>query len=84
MTYEEIVEDVADNLGLEKKLVDRVYRSYWRAVREYIVSIPMKGEFTEEDFDKVRPNVNIPSLGKLYVTSNRFKKLKEEYKRLTS
>ena len=84
MTYEEIVEDVAENLGLEKKLVDRVYRSYWRAVREYIVSIPMKWEFTEEYFDKVRPNVNIPSLGKLYVTSNRFKKLKEEYKRLTS
>ena len=84
MTYEEIVAKVAEDVGLSKTFVDKTYKAYWKAVREYIESIPLKGEFSEEDFDKIRPNVNIPSIGKLYITKQRFKKLKEEYNRNTN
>lgn len=79
MTYTEIVKDVAKSMHLDKGLVDKVYRAYWRTVREHITSLPLKEEMTEEEFKKQKPNVNIPSLGKLYVTYNRYKKIIEVY-----
>lgn len=83
MTYDEIILNVSASTGLSKTFVDKVYKAYWKAVREYIVALPLKGEFTEEDFKKIRPNVNIPSLGKLYVAAERFKKMKQEYNKFT-
>ena len=83
MTYDEIVEKVADSTGLNKKFVDRTYRAYWRAVREHIVSLELKKDLTDEEFLKSRPNVNIPSIGKLYITLGRYHRLKgkeEKYK----
>lgn len=76
MTYKEIINEVSGELGLPKGFVDSVYKSFWKAVREHIVSLPLKEELTEEEFMKLQPNVNIPSIGKLYVTSDRYKKVK--------
>ena len=77
-----MVTRVADSTGLSKRIVDRTYRAYWKAVREYIKSRPLKSDLTEEEFLKVRPNVNIPSIGKLYVTYERYKYLREKFGRI--
>lgn len=79
MTYDEIVSEVAGSTGLSKKMVDKIYKLYWKSVREYIKSLPLKEDLTDEEFMKLKPNVNIPSLGKFYVTLDRYKKLKERY-----
>lgn len=79
MTYNEIIAEVAESTHLDKHLVDKVYRAYWRMVKTHIVSLPLKEDLTEEEFKKIRPNVNIPSIGKLYVTYDRYKKIKEVY-----
>lgn len=79
MTYDEIVSEVAGSTGLSKKMVDKIYKLYWKSVREYIKSLPLKGDLTDEEFMKLKPNVNIPSLGKFYVSLDRYKKLKERY-----
>ena len=79
MTYEEIVAKVSEDTGLSRKLVDRTYKSYWRAVREHIKSLPLKEDLSEEEFNKLRPCVNIPSIGKLYVTYDRYKKIRQRY-----
>lgn len=79
MTYAEALTEVAEAVHLDKGLVDKVYRAYWRTVRSYITSLPLKREMTEEEFKALKPNVNIPSLGKLYVTYNRYRKLTEVY-----
>lgn len=84
MQYDEIVEVVARNTGLDKGIVNKIYRAYWRAIREYIVSLPLKQELTEEEFTKIRPNINIPSIGKLYVTYDRYKRLREDYLQQTN
>lgn len=76
MTYDEIIGIVAADLGLPRKIVDRTYRAYWRAIREHIVSLPLKEDLTDEEFLKLRPNVNIPSIGKLYVTLDRYQRVK--------
>lgn len=79
MTYDEIVSEVAGSTGLSKKMVDKIYKLYWKSVREYIKSLPLKKDLTDEEFMKLKPNVNIPSLGKFYVSLDRYKKLKERY-----
>lgn len=82
MTYKEIIADISVRLNLPKGLVDKTYRAYWRAVREHIESLPLKEELTDEEFLKLQPNVNIPSIGKLYVTLERYRAMKMFNKKL--
>lgn len=76
MTYEEMIINVAESTGLSKALVKRTYQTYWRTIREYIESLPLKSDLTEEEFMELRPNVNIPSIGKFYVTPGGYKRTK--------
>ena len=82
MTYKEIIAEISVRLNLPKGLVDKTYRAYWRAVREHIESLPLKEELTDEEFLKLQPNVNIPSIGKLYVTLDRYKAMKAVNRKL--
>ena len=80
MTYNEIIAKVAKDNNYTKKFVDRVYRAYWKAIREHISTLPLKEDLTDEEFLKLQPNVNIPSIGKLYVTLERYKFIKNKYR----
>lgn len=77
MNYKEIVGKVSMEIGLPEKLVDRTYKAYWRAIREHIASLPLKEDLTDEEFMKLQPNVNIPSIGKLHVTLDRYRRMKK-------
>lgn len=79
MTYDEIIAEVSKSTGLTKRMVDRAYRAYWKAVREHICSLPLKEDLTDEQFSSLKPNVNIPSIGKLYVTLDRYKRMKKMF-----
>lgn len=82
MTYDEIVAKVAEDNGLSKRLVDKTYRAYWKVIREYITSLPLKDDMTDNEFNELKPNINIPSIGKFNVTLERYrtmKKLHNEY-----
>ena len=80
MKYEEIVARVADSTGYSQKLVDKTYKAYWKAVKMYIEALPLKDELTDEEFEDLRPNINIPSIGKLYVTLNKYHRTKNYIK----
>lgn len=80
MTYREIVAEIAKRLNLPRELVDKTYRGYWRAIKEHIEALPLKEDMSEEEFVRMQPNVNIPSLGKLNVTFERYKALRQLYK----
>ena len=41
--------------------------------------MPLKEDITEEEFCKLRPNINITRLGKLYVLYPKYVKLKRKY-----
>lgn len=79
---EEIITQVSKETGIPRRIVDRTYRAYWRAIREYITSLPLKEELTDEEFLKLKPNVNIPSIGKLNVTLKRYKRVKSTYNKI--
>ena len=79
MRYEDILNKVAIDLGIPIEVVKLAYKSYWEFIRQTIQSLPLKDNLSEEEFSKLRTNFNIPSLGKLYVTWNRFVRCKKRY-----
>lgn len=78
MNYNSIIEEVAESLDLPIDFVDKTYRAYWKAIKQHVTSIELKKDMSEEEFGKLQPNVNIPSIGKLYVTFDRYKKLRRQ------
>lgn len=77
MTYNDIITKVSGDLSLPKSLVDKTYKAYWKVIREHITSLPLKKDLTQEEFSKLQPNVNIPSIGKLCVTPERYRRMKK-------
>lgn len=77
-----MVAEIAEQLRLPKKIVDNTYKSYWKAIREHVTALPLKEDLTEEEFGKLQPNVNIPSIGKLNVTLERYKGVKRKAERI--
>lgn len=76
MTLNQIYEKVAQDTNLPKDIVAKIYKAYWKSIREYMMSMPFKEDLSDEEFKKLRPNVNIHSIGKLYVTLDRYRKIK--------
>lgn len=79
MTYEEATEKVAEQMGLPKDYVKDLYRLYWKYVRFFLTSIQTK-DISEEDFNKQKHSINIPSLGKFNCSYDRIKAIKANYK----
>lgn len=84
MTYDEIIVIVAEKLGLSKTMVNKIYQAYWQGVRDHIKDLPLKEDLTDEQFNNLRPNVNVPSIGKFYITSDRYHRIKKQTEYLNS
>lgn len=80
MNYNEVLESLSKELNLPSKVVDKAYKAFWRSIRENIKELPLKENITEEDFNKLKTNFNIPSLGKLTCTFDRVQRVKERFK----
>lgn len=67
-----ILEDIAKEFGLTVKEVEAVFESQWDFIAETIVDLDLM-DITEEEFEDVKTNFNVPALGKIFTT---FKKVK--------
>ena len=65
MTYKEIISKISKELNIPERIVDKTYKAYWKYIRAYIQSLPLKDIINEEEYLELRTNFNIPSLGKL-------------------
>lgn len=63
-------------LSVDARLVESVYRSYWKFVHDYINSIGSVTELSKEEFDSIDKNFNIPYIGKLYMDYDKLQKYK--------
>jgi hypothetical protein len=79
MNLQEIIYKVSEELNLPEELVEKTYRGYWYSIRSMIIDLPLKDIKTEEEFNKLKPNFNIPSLGKLNITWERFQGLQKRF-----
>lgn len=80
MSYQEILKRVSEELNLPLEVVKEAYESYWLFIRQSITDLPLREDLSEEDFNKLRSNFNISSLGKLTCTYERMKGVKERFK----
>ena len=80
MNYQDAINHVANKLELPREVVKEAYESYWKYIRCTISELPLKDDLSEEEFNKLRTNFNVPSLGKLAVTWDRYKAIKDRYK----
>lgn len=76
--YYRAVNQVAENLGLTPIEVDKIYRAYSRLIKEKIESLPLKEDLTEEEYNQLQVNINLPSFGKLYTSWQKHKNLKKK------
>jgi hypothetical protein len=89
MKYPDIIKTLSEELSVPEEVVDAAYKSFFAFMRETIKGLPLKENLSEEEFSKLRTNFNIPALGKLHCTYERYlgmkeqneyiKKLREEY-----
>lgn len=82
MNYEEIINKVSNELGIPVDVTKLAYESYWKYIRKCIVELPLSNELSEEEFNKLKTNFNIPSLGKLSLTYDRYIGVRKRFKYL--
>ena len=68
----EITRRLAEELNLPQDVVLKSYKAYWKFIRHTIEELPLKEDMDEGAFDKLRPNFNIPNLGKLVCPYDRY------------
>lgn len=74
------IDRLSRELNLPQDVVVRAYKAYWSFIRHTIEELPLKEDMTEREFRRLRPNFNIPNLGKLTCTYDRYLGVKEENK----
>ena len=72
MTFKQIIKQVAKELNLPEDLVRNTYKSYWKVVKQ-IKSLDNK-LLSQEEFNDNIININIPSIGKLNCTYDKYQK----------
>lgn len=84
MSYQEILKRVSEELNLPLEVVKEAYESYWLFIRQSITDLPLREDLSEEDFNKLRSNFNIPSIGKMSVTWERYLGKKKQWEVIKS
>lgn len=80
MKVDVFIRQVAEELDIPYEVCRRAYLSQWEFILEKTKELPLHDELTKEEFDKLRPNFNLPSLGKFAVTWDRYQRVKKKFK----
>lgn len=76
------ISGASHKLSLPPKLVEKVYRAYWLAIKQVVQALPLKEDLTEESFSQLKTSINVPSLGKLHSSYDRVCGVKRRFKYL--
>ena len=82
MKYKDLINRVSEDTGISYDTIDKAYKAYWKYIRDSIQELPLKDDMSEEEFLMLKPNFNIPSLGKLTCTYQKYKCIKEKFKHI--
>ena len=78
MTFKQIIKQVAKELDLPEDLVRNTYKSYWKVIKQIIERNNIKSNdnliFTSDEFNNNVININVPSIGKLNCTYDKYLK----------
>lgn len=82
MNIQDIYKEASIKLGMSENDIKEIYDSYWYFIRNHITNLPLKENLNKNAFDKLKVNINIPSIGKLYCTWDKYKAIKKRYKNI--
>ena len=78
MTFKQIIKQVAKELNLPEDLVRSTYKSYWKVIKQIIERNNIESNynliFTSDEFNNNVININVPSIGKLNCTYDKYQK----------
>ena len=78
MTFKQIIKQVAKEFNLPEDLVRNTYKNYWKVIKQIIERNNIKSNdnliFTSDEFNNNVININIPSIGKLNCTYDKYLK----------
>lgn len=80
MKQSDIIPIIASEMGLPEDFIQGVVGGFYKFIRTKASELPLKEDLTEEQFNALKTSFNIPSLGKLAVTYDRYSKIKSSYK----
>jgi hypothetical protein len=73
------INKVSRELCIDKKIVEAVYKSYWKFIKQNIEALSLEG-LTKEECNTLPTNFNLPHLGKLYMEYDKIDKYKRKEK----
>lgn len=79
MIYPEIMNKVSQDTGINPEIVNKAYKAFWLYIRNSIQELPLKEDISEAEFLCLKPNFNIPSLGKMCCTFDKYKRVKKKF-----
>lgn len=80
---EKVLNDLSKKLGITPNEVFDIYKTHWMFIKEKIEELPLKDHIDDDSFSKLRTNFNIPKLGKINCTLQRYifiKSIGEKFK----
>lgn len=69
-----IIKLVSIETKISESTIEVIYRTYWEFIKDTFETLPLKSLENEEEFNKLKTSINLPSLGKLYVTWDKIEK----------
>lgn len=72
---------ISNRTGIPFKALENYYKVYWLYINTIIEKLPLKDDMNEKDFNSLKVNFNIPNLGKLACSYNRYLGVHKKYKR---
>lgn len=76
MKTNEAIQQVAEELGIPYETAHKAYSKAWEFIKTKMAELPLKEELTEEEFKALRPNFNIPEIGKFVATWDKYQRLR--------
>lgn len=76
-TLDSVIDQVARELGIDKKLALSIYKSYWLFIKDTISKLELDN-MREEDFRITTTNFSIPYIGKLHTSYSKVEKYKRK------
>ena len=77
-----IVKLVSIESKIPEATVEVAYRLYWQFIKDSLEAIPIRDIQSQEEFDKYRTSINLPSLGKMFITFDKVQKQRRRYEYL--
>lgn len=78
-TLKRIIKLVSLETQISESTVEVAYRLYWKFIQESLEQIPVKEIKTQEEFDTYNTSINLPSLGKIFITFDKIEKQRRRY-----